>query len=281
MRRARRIDRNRPTAGEGDTVMLTLYHGRTSVCSIKARLALAEKGVAFESRLMTLRGDQFEPAYMALNPNAVVPTIIHDGKVVIESTVILHYVDEAFPGPPLMPEAPLARAQVRMTEKLMDEDVHVSCMTLTFATANRASLARLTPVEMEIELAKAPDQSRSDIKRQVVAQGLDAPLVVGALRTHETLLDRIERAMQEGPYLAGASYSHADIAATPYVWRLDKLKLAPLWERRPGVAAWYARVRARPSFKAAVDDWVSTDDLARYASQPDPWPKVQDILRAA
>src|SRR5262249_56517723 len=107
--RASRIDRNRRTAGEGDTVMLTLYHGRRSVCSMKARLGVAEKGVALESRLMTLRGDQFEPAYMALNPNAVVPTIIHDGKVVIESTVILHYVDEAFPGPPLMPEAPLAR----------------------------------------------------------------------------------------------------------------------------------------------------------------------------
>ena len=64
--------------------MLTLYHGRTSVCSIKARLALAEKGVAFESRLMTLRGDQFDPGYMKLNPNAVVPTLVHDGRVVIE-----------------------------------------------------------------------------------------------------------------------------------------------------------------------------------------------------
>src|SRR5262245_49880934 len=87
----------------GRGAMLTLYHGRTSVCSIKARLALAEKGVAFESRLMTLRGDQFDTAYMKLNPNAVVPTIVHDGTVIIESTVIMHYADEAFPGPTLMP----------------------------------------------------------------------------------------------------------------------------------------------------------------------------------
>src|SRR5215510_13533748 len=103
--------------------MVTLYHGRTSVCSIKARLALAEKGVNFESRLMTLRGDQFDPGYMKLNPNAVVPTLVHDGKVVIESTVVMHYVDEALPGPALTPSDPLARAQVRMTEKLMDEYV--------------------------------------------------------------------------------------------------------------------------------------------------------------
>ena len=78
--------------------MLNLYHGRTSVCSIKARLALDEKGVKFENILMTLRGDQFDPGYMKLNPNAVVPTLVHDGRVVIESTVIMHYVDEAFAG---------------------------------------------------------------------------------------------------------------------------------------------------------------------------------------
>jgi glutathione S-transferase len=165
--------------------MLTLYHGRTSVCSIKARLALAEKGVAFESRLMTLRGDQFEPGYMKLNPNAVVPTLVHDGRVVIESTVIMHYVDEAFGGAALMPSDPLARAQARMTEKLMDEHVHVSCMTITFATANRASLAKLAPREMEEELAKAPDPARSEIKRQVVTYGLDAAPVAQALRQQE------------------------------------------------------------------------------------------------
>jgi glutathione S-transferase len=59
--------------------MVRLYHGRTSVCSVKTRLALAEKGVDWESQLLTLRGDQFDPAYLKLNPNAVVPTIVHDG----------------------------------------------------------------------------------------------------------------------------------------------------------------------------------------------------------
>ena len=261
--------------------MLTLYHGRTSVCSVKARLALAEKGVVFDSRLMTLRGDQFDPGYMKLNPSAVVPTLVHDGEVVIESTVIMHYVDETFPGVALMPSDPLERATVRMTEKLMDEYVHVSCMTITFATANRASLARLKPEEMEAELAKAPDAKRSEIKRQVVAHGLDAPPVVEALRQQERLLDQIEAAMQHGPYMAGSDWSLADAAATPYVWRLDKLKLARMWDDRPGVAAWYQRIRERPSFKTALEDWVTAADQERYANEPDPWPKVCEILRAA
>src|SRR5262249_13873872 len=231
--------------------MLMLYHGRTSVCSIKARLALAEKGVAFDSRLMTLRGDQFDPGYLELNPNAVVPTLIHDGQVIIESTVIMHYVDEAFPGPALLPSDPHGRAQARLTAKLMDEYVHTACMTLTFATANRAHLARLTADELDAELAKSPDSKRAEIKRQVGRHGLDAPMIRDALRQHERLLDRIAAAVQHGPFIAGAGYSLADAAATPYVWRLDKLKLSQLWEQRPGVAAWYERIRARPSFGTA------------------------------
>ena len=261
--------------------MLTLYHGRTSVCSIKARLALAEKGVEWDGKLLTLRGDQFDPAYMKLNPNAVVPTLVHDGKVIIESTVIMHYVDEVFPGPSLLPSDPVGRSKLRLTTKLMDEYVHVSCMTITFATANRASLARLTPQEMEAELAKAPDPKRSEIKRQVVAQGLDAPLVVEALRQQERLLDAIEKAAQDAPYIAGQSWSLADAAATPYVWRLDKLKLARMWEHRPGVGRWYDRIRARPSFKTAVEDWMTPADHERYAKEPDPWPKVRELLKAA
>ena len=261
--------------------MLTLYHGRTSVCSIKARLALAEKGVEWDGKLLTLRGDQFDPAYIKLNPNAVVPTLVHDGKVIIESTVIMHYVDEVFPGPSLLPSDPVGRSKLRLTTKLMDEYVHVSCMTITFATANRASLARLTPQEMEAELAKAPDPKRSEIKRQVVVQGLDAPPVVEALRQQERLLDAIEKAAQDAPYIAGQSWSLADAAATPYVWRLDKLKLARLWEHRPGVGRWYDHIRARPSFKTAVEDWMTPADHERYAKEPDPWPKVRELLKAA
>jgi len=261
--------------------MLTLYHGRTSVCSLKVRLALAEKGVPFDSRLLTLRGDQFDPDYMELNPNAVVPTLVHDGRVIVESTVISHYVDEAFPGPPLMPVDARDRAAVRMMGKLMDEYVHTACMTVTFATANRASLARMTPEQREAELAKTPDRKRAAIKREVVAHGLDAPVVADALRQNGKLLDRIEAAAKAAPYLAGPGWSLADAFATPYVWRLDKLKLARLWDKRPGVTAWYARIRERPSFKTAVEDWLTPAEHERYANEPDPWPKVQAILRAA
>src|SRR5215475_3017091 len=99
--------------------MLELYHSINSVCAQKVRIALAEKGLEYTDHLMLLGGDQFDPAYMKLNPNAVVPTLVHDGVPVIESSTILYYIDEVFPTPPLMPRDPHARARVRLYNKLI------------------------------------------------------------------------------------------------------------------------------------------------------------------
>lgn len=262
--------------------MLKLYYGRTSVCSIKARLVLAEKGLDWEGVLLTLAGDQFAPDYMTLNPNAVVPTLIDDGNVIIESTVIMHYLDDAFPEPPLMPRRPLDRARVHVTTKMMDEYVHDSCTVLTFATANRGRLAAMSPEERAAELAKAPSRRRTEAKLQVVEHGLDAPLVVEATKSQEKLLAWIDEATETGPWIAGEAYSLADVAATPYVWRLECLRLARMWDKRPRVAAWYDRVRARPSFDEAITRQLDRSDVERYASfEPDPWPKVKAILEAA
>jgi glutathione S-transferase len=262
--------------------MLKLYHGRTSVCSVKARLVLAEKGVDFDSQLMTLQGDQYEPAYMKLNPNAVVPTLTHDDKVVTESTVIMHYVDDLYPDPPLMPRDPYDRSKVYMTTKLMDEYVHNCCTVLTFATANRPALLKKSPEQLEADLSKTPSKARAEVKRQVYHHGLDAPVARDALRYHMTLLNRIEAAMQDGPYLAGNDYSLADAAATPYIWRLTKLRLSRLWDDKPGVARWYERVQARPAFDKAVEGWLTRVEHDRYAGfEPDPWPKVSALLQAA
>lgn len=261
--------------------MLKLYHGRTSVCSVKARLALAEKERRFESQLLALQGDQYDLEYMKLNPNAVVPTLVDGNRVIIESTVIMHYVNDMSSDPPLMPADPAARSEVHMTCKLMDEYIHNCCTVLTFATVNRASMLS-KPKEMEAEFAKAPSRARADAKRQVMQMGLDAPLVVIALQQHKKLLDRIDLAMTRGPYIAGDNYSLADCAATPYIFRLDMLRLSQLWDKRPGVAAWYERIRQRPSFKAAVLNWLTPANIERYKSfEPDPWPKVSAIVQAA
>ena len=262
--------------------MLELYHSINSVCAQKVRIALTEKELPHQEHLMTLGGDQFDPAYMKLNPNAVVPTLIHDGQPIIESSVILYYLDEAFPERPLMPVGPFARAKTRLFNKLIDEYVHNSCTILTFATAFRPGLLKMTPEEREAGFAKAPSKQRSAYKRDVVAHGLDSRFVKDAVEHHEKLLTWIDDAMKDGPYLAGDTYSLADVAVIPYILRLELLRLSRMWDKRPGVAAWWERVRRRPSTDTAIFKRMAETDTAPFKNlAPNPWPRVQEMLLGA
>jgi glutathione S-transferase len=74
-------------------------------------MALEEKGVKWTSRYIDLfKFDQLKPEYLAINPDGVVPTLVHDGAPVRESTIINEYIDAAFEGPPLVPTYPLKQS---------------------------------------------------------------------------------------------------------------------------------------------------------------------------
>lgn len=246
--------------------MLYLYHGTTSVCSVKVRIALAEKGLGFEGEVLNLqRGDQHRPDYAKLNPNEVVPTLVHDGKVIIESTLIIEYLDEAFAAPPLMPPDPYRRAQARLFMKKIDDYLHAACSTVTFATANRKALIKMSPQDLEAHLAKVPNVEYRERQRLAIAQGLAAPHVAQAVRHYDKYVGEMETALESQPYLAGETYSLADAAATPYVFRAQAVGMDGLWlGRRPNVTGWYERIRKRASFAPAVTQWISEADKDRF-----------------
>ncbi|MFT5485470.1 MAG: glutathione S-transferase, partial [Alphaproteobacteria bacterium] len=128
--------------------MLKLYDGTTSVCAIKVRLVLWEKGIPFESHNIDLRqGDQLDPAYLALNPNGVVPTLDargeNGGGIVVESSVIMHYLEDCHPAPSMLPERPADRAAMRLWMKRVDDTVHPSIGSLTHATVYRSAFLAL------------------------------------------------------------------------------------------------------------------------------------------
>jgi glutathione S-transferase len=262
--------------------VLELYHSINSVCAQKVRIALEEKGQQAQDHIMTLRGDQYESGYLKLNPNGVVPTLIHDGVPITESALILYYIDDVFPEPPLMPKEPQARHRVRMYNKLIDEYLHNSCMILTFATAFRPAFLKMAREAWQAEIAKSPLKRRVEYKRSVIEHGLDSEFVADALAQHNKLLAWMADSLNGSQYLAGNSFSNADCAVIPYILRLELLKLAPLWDRYPVIAEWWARMGVRPSVKSTIFDRMSETDWAPFKNlTPDPWPKVQALLRAA
>ena len=127
-----------------------------------------------------------------------------------------------------------------------------------------------------------PDSARRARQEAVYRDGLDAPIVVGAVRTFDKLLADMESALEPSPWLAGLLYSLADAAATPYITRLNNLGLLDVWaESRPRVLDWFARVRERPSFKAAVIDYFTENDAAHLVGIAKDTPdKVRAILAA-
>ena len=135
--------------------MLELYHNINSVCAQKVRIALEEKGQKAEEHVLTLRGDQNEPAYLKLNPSGVVPTLVHDGAPIVESSLILYYIDEIFPAPPLMPKAPLARLRVRLySARRLSGALLISASQTSLGTFRKLGRKAVAKVRMVHALCK-------------------------------------------------------------------------------------------------------------------------------
>src|SRR3954465_10252963 len=113
--------------------MLELWHEWNSVHSFKVRVVLSEKGLAWADRnLELLNFEHLRPEYLRLNPNGVVPTLVHDGRVVLESSIICEYLEDAFPAPALLPSDPYGRARARVWLKHFDEVVHPAVRKASF-----------------------------------------------------------------------------------------------------------------------------------------------------
>ena len=267
---------------------IELFHHGSSVCAAKVRFALGEKGLKWQGRYLDiLKGDQFDPSYMKLNPKAVVPTLLHGGLVIVESTVINEYLDDAFPDPALKPSNAAGRADMRLWSKAVDEELHPACADITFASCHRHIIRRLPQDRFEEFLESTPPQSVTPHwharKKEIVALGFDAPGVAQSFRLYDGYLQKMENALADRPWLAGETLSLADIAVTPYVNRLDMLGMSEMWTvKRPRVTDWFARITARTTFKPAFIEWCPqdlTDDLRSFGQQS--WPSVQRILAAA
>lgn len=264
--------------------MLELYHHGSSVCAAKVRLVLEEKGVGWTGHYIDiLKGEQFDPDYLKLNPKAVVPTLVHDGEAIRESTLICEYLDEVFPDPPLKPADPLGRVRMRSFTKMVDEKIHEMCAVLTFTASHRVTLARMTPSDVEDFITRTPDRDWGRRKRDWIENGLACAEAAKSVRTHDAMLADIEKALGESDWLAGGSYSLADIGLTPYVNRLDMLNMLDEWSAdRPRLRDWFDRIRARPNFEPAINKWLPddlADDLRNNGARA--WPEVKRMLATA
>ncbi len=239
---------------------LTLYHQETSVCSSKVRFALAEKNLDYDSRILDLgKGEQHDPEYLRMHPKGLVPTLVHDDKVIIESTIICEYLDDEFTTLPLRPEDNYDRVKMRMWTRQIDEDIHAMTSVISTAIAFRYMHLQAPPEIVEEKIEKIKDRARRNRIRETIYKGVEADIVKDSALRFAKLINDMQQALKQSPWLAGESFSLADIALAPYVTRLDHLQLQFMWGDCPDVADWYNRICKRDGYVISHSKWFEND----------------------
>jgi glutathione S-transferase len=223
--------------------MIKLYSAPLSLFSRKVEIALAEKGLRHERVMVPFNQSQGyspkHPDVLAANPKGQVPVLIDEGLTLYDSTLILEYLEDAYPQPALYPAAPAARARCRLFDLFADEVMLPPLRALMHRTGPRPSDGA---VWLEQE-----------------ARARQAEAVLG------TQLTALDQGLQGQPYLC-ATFSVADISVFMAVLFSQRLG-GPSLGQLAALSGWYARLLERPAFARVATEIVAAD---RELSEPVP-----------
>ena len=232
---------------------LELWHEWISTHSFKVRIVLAEKGLAWTPHPISLfRLEQRTPPYLAINPAGEVPTLVHRGVKLYDSSPIAEYLDEVFPEPPLMPRDPVLRLQARRWLKYHDGVAHLAVRDTSFQLLYKPKFSAMPRAELEARMARLPDEA----KRKRFLEGADPQIdwdaLARATRAAEAVADRLEASLgAKERWLVGDAFSLGDVAMASFADRVVNLGMEFLWETRPAAGDWARRLLARPGVQAA------------------------------
>jgi glutathione S-transferase len=214
---------------------MKLYSGPLSLFSRKVEIALREKGLAFEREMVPFtQAKGYAPKHpdvLAANPKGQVPVLVDGDLTLFDSTLIFEYLEDAYPAPRLYPTTPRERARCRLMELTADEIL-------------------LPPLRHLMYRSEPPDAD-AQRQRDKEEQGRQGEAVLlGHYR-------RLEEALGRQDFFCG-DFSVADIALFMTVLWVLRLK-GPRLDGFPALAAWYARVGARPSAAQAASEIAAAD----------------------
>jgi glutathione S-transferase len=260
---------------------LLLYDFGNSVCCQKVRITLRAKGLEWKAIPVNLfTAEQYDPKYLKLNPKGVVPTLIHDDKPVIESTLICEYIDQTFPQPlKLVPADPWLQSRMRLWSKMVDEGLFDGVTEISFSAMFRERMRTMSEEIRQQRFRNVGDPRRTDRFKSTYEHGVQSPFVVHAVAAYERAFKMLEQTLADGgPWILGAEPTLADINLMPFAARLDYLGLLDLWiGDRPHVQAWWAQARTWPHFQSGLADLISE---AEFAEMRKHGPTIRDGIAA-
>ena len=236
-----------------------LLHFAGSSCSQKTRIVLGLKRIEWQSHPVDLRAQEnMEPWFLGINPRGLVPVLVHDGAVHIESNDIIRYIDRTFPGPRLVPpgrEPDIARLLHE------EDDLHLDLRTVTMRFVFPPRMAVRPPEKLARYAAGGSGTvgGKPDARRPVeiafwndlAAHGIDDARGRTAVLRFKSHFAAFDRRLAREPYLFGEALTLLDVAWFVYANRLV-LAGYPLAALHPNLGAWFERLMARPEFAREV-----------------------------
>jgi glutathione S-transferase len=235
--------------------VLELYHAEPGANSLKVLLAFEEKGVDFTSHYVNLhRFEQHSDWFKAINPNGQVPALVHDGKVITESTVINEYLDDIHPDTnPLRPADPYWRARMRIWTKFVDEYWAPAISHIAWHFFIKNITDQLTEAEFEEKLKAIPLKEQQDKWRIAAREGFTKEQLENWGRQVQTGIDKIEAQLAQTPWMAGDAFSLADVSIGAMMLGMPRGRPDQVnADKTPHIMDWHARMSAREGVKAAL-----------------------------
>ncbi len=234
---------------------LHLYHAALSNCAMRVRMVLEEKNLPWESHHLDItKKEHITPEYFGINPNGVVPTLVHDGVVIIESDDIIDYIDQTFTEPQLRPaiEQDLERMYWWLKSAV---EIHVTGVK-TYIYYHK----------MQGKMTQSEEQKKAYEKLQTneeliqfhrnCSAGISQEEAVEAEKTLDSFFEKANAILLDSDWLVGDQFTLADITWVPLHFTLAGAGYD--FDRYPAVQAWAGRLRERDSFKKGVLEWCPT-----------------------
>ena len=232
--------------------MLELYHWEPNANSGKPMLALAEKGVEWRSHYIDmLNFDQHKPDYLAINPDGTIPALVHDERVLTESTPIMEYVDEAFDGPPLRPRDAGSRWQMRWWMRFFDAYFAPSVSMIGWSIFVGPAVRQRNPEDLQAAIERIPLPARRVAWRKALFNEFSAEELAESARRAQFSLGVLEKHLARNTWIAGDEYSLGDINGFNLGYALPLSQPDHCNDTKtPHIMEWLRKLYERPATRA-------------------------------
>ncbi len=233
---------------------LHLYHGAISNCSMRVRMTLIEKGLDWTSHHLDLvKKENVTEEYFGIHPAGLVPALVHDGVVHIESNDIIDYLDEIYPEPTLRSKD----NEAEMLEWLkLSGSIHMTGIKPYIYFKRMSGRVKKSKEEEEEYMRLQKDPAMREFHRKFSGSGgIDPKDVAAAEAVLDNAFTKLDKALEGNEWIMGDQFTLADISWVPVYFTMDGADYP--FEKHPNIVRWAKALGQKKSYQEGILKWCA------------------------